>query len=477
MTRPIARRARPVVATALLLVACAAPPERADDAAGDLVSERIGAAPRDGAAADERVAALLAAPLDERGAVEVALARSRAVRAALHHAVAAAHAARAEAAPGNPLVDVLVRWPHGGGGPLVDAGASFALLDVLRLPARCTAADVAVRAAALDAADAILMRVTEVRAAWGDAAAAGERELLAADAVEAADVAAELASRQYEAGTLGRLDLLRHQAFAAEERAELERARGATAVARERLVRALGLHGAEAAVEVTPGVPDVAAETRDAAALERRAVERRLDVERARVALVLARLAAGAADDARPLPDLEAGVSFERDTDGSRSTGPSFGFELPLSPRGAHEAASAAAAEREAAARLYDVAVVARSEVREARAELDAALRVVARLRDELVPLRADAVAEAQLHYNGMLVGVYDVLAERRDAMRARAALVDARQAAWHARVRLDAALGGEPLRGADVRDVTPPAAAPPAEPPPAHVHSGHGGH
>ena len=73
-----------------------------------------------------------------------------------------------------------------------------------------------------------------------------------------------------------------------------------------------------------------------------------IDLERARVDVVGTRLAAGLAADESLLPDLEAGVSFERERNGERSTGPTVSVALPLSGREAADAASALASAREA---------------------------------------------------------------------------------------------------------------------------------
>lgn len=478
---PLNRFTRLLVLGLGALTACTTP--SADTLARDLaaVTEmHVGLAPRwqagegPSAAEDRRVRELLSTPLDERGAVEVALIRSRRVQASIEHAIAAALEAHAEAAPANPVIEYLVRWPHGSGGPILDLGLSFGLLDLLRLPGRSDAADLATREASLDAAQAILDLVAEVRRAWIETAATQQLVALDADSVEAAQIAADLAERQFAAGTLPEIDHLRFRAFAAEAHASLDRTRGEAVAAAERLVRALGLHGEDLPVAVAGHLPVLSLPDTMDDDVERRAVTRRIDLERARGSVVAARLAAGLAGDTARLPDLELGASFERESDGSRSTGPSVSLVAPISPREAAFADAAEARAREAEARLFDLAVQIRSEAREAAAALQSAASTAARHRDVILPLRTAIVEQAQLHYNGMLIGVYDLLQEKREELRARRELVEALRAAWIARIDFDVALGGEPPEERGDTDPIGPAPAPVHEGP--HDPTRHGG-
>ena len=121
-----------VVRAALFLAGCATP--RSGEIAWDataVVDEHLGATPRwragDAPTSEEdaHVRDLLSSPLDERGALDVALIRSRRLQALLERAVADSLAAYADAAPKDPVLDFLTRWPHGPGGPIVEARIIF----------------------------------------------------------------------------------------------------------------------------------------------------------------------------------------------------------------------------------------------------------------------------------------------------------------------------------------------------------------
>jgi outer membrane protein TolC len=260
---------------------------------------------------------------------------------------------------------------------------------------------------------------------------------------EAASIAAELADRQHAGGTLAALDADRHRAFRDEALLAGDRSRAEASAAAERLVRALGVFGAEARLPLPAELPEAAPDAVPPGDAEARAVARRIDLEIARLRVLSTRLAAGLAADERILPDLEAGVAYERDAGGERSTGPGVSATLPLSGREAALHASAAASAREAEDRLHDLAVRVRSEARQAAVDLAAARAALLRYRDAIVPRHAAMVEEAQRAYNGMLIGVYDLLAEKREELQARRGMVEALRDYGLARLRFDEALGG----------------------------------
>jgi outer membrane protein TolC len=326
---------------------------------------------------------------------------------------------------------------------MLDAGLAFGLLDFLRLPGRRDAADLDARLAGLESSEEMVRAIHEVRAAWFEAVAARQGLALDETIAEVASIAADLAERQYAVGTLAELDTDRHRVFRDEAFLARDRSRIESSGAVERLVRALGVFGSEAEIRLPDELPPLPLAEATRQDVEASAVSRRIDLERARVDVVATRLAAGLASDERLLPDLEAGVSHERESDGERSTGPAIAVTLPLSGKEAARTASAHSAARAAEDRLHDLAVRIRSEARESVDALAMARTAVERLRDGIVPRRAAMVEEAQRLYNGMLMGVYDLLAEKREELHSRRDLVEALGDYWSAKLRLDEVLGG----------------------------------
>ena len=90
-------------------------------------------------------------------------------------------------------------------------------------------------------------------------------------------------------------------------------------------------------------------------------------------------------------------------------------------------------------------AIDARSEVREAYGAYRAAWDIARHHREEIVPLRARISEENLLRYNGMLIGVFELLADARAQIASVHAAIDALRDFWIAQAELDMALVGKP--------------------------------
>ena len=116
--------------------------------------------------------------------------------------------------------------------------------------------------------------------------------------------------------------------------------------------------------------------------------------------------------------------------------------------------------------RTAELAVRARSEVRESHAAYRTAHDLARRYRDEIVPLRKRMSEENLLRYNGMLISVFELLADSREQAAAVSAAIDALRDYWIAEANLETAL----LTGT-------PGTAPAMRPSPAATPAATGGH
>ena len=109
--------------------------------------------------------------------------------------------------------------------------------------------------------------------------------------------------------------------------------------------------------------------------------------------------------------------------------------------------------------RTAEVAVNARSEVREAYSAYRTAYDLARHYRDEVVPLRKRISDENLLRYNGMLIGVFELLADAREQVAQRHRL---RRGAARLLARRDrpADRADRPLARRRRRDRAPPPAA-----------------
>ena len=93
--------------------------------------------------------------------------------------------------------------------------------------------------------------------------------------------------------------------------------------------------------------------------------------------------------------------------------------------------------------RAADTAVRARSEVREAYGAYRTAFDVARHYREEIVPLRKRISEENVLRYNGMLVSVFELLADARQQVASVSAYIEALRDFWVADATLNTAMTG----------------------------------
>jgi cobalt-zinc-cadmium efflux system outer membrane protein len=119
----------------------------------------------------------------------------------------------------------------------------------------------------------------------------------------------------------------------------------------------------------------------------------------------------------------------------------------------------------------------AASEVALAAQRLHAAQQRFANLRDVIIPLRQRIVEQSQRHYNGMLIGIFELLEAKQDEIRAGEDYVAAQRDYWIARAQLERATGGRLRLSAGPATRTTAPAGSPATAPAAPAQSGHEHH
>ncbi|HYD75684.1 MAG TPA: TolC family protein [Ramlibacter sp.] len=395
---------------------------------------------------------LLAQPLGQAEAVQLALANSPTFQAV----VAQGWSDMAAAAQGGRIANPVFSFERMRAGSELEIGRllSFGLLDLLTLPRRAALARTQSAQAQLQLTRDVVDQVSQVRLAWVRAVAAQEQLGYARQVNRSAQASAELARRMQEAGNFSKLQRARQQAFHADAVAQLASAQHAATAAREDLVRRLGLGDAQAAeLKLPERLPELPAQPRAPGDVTGAALEQRLDVRTARLQLDSAGRAQGL-DLLNALVDTEVGIRRDTrfdDAEGSRATarGWEADIRLPLfdwgdARRAAMDAQSLAAAHR------YDATVrAASSRLREGYSAYRTAYERARHYRDEIVPLRKTISEENVLRYNGMLIGVFELLADHRGQVGAVIAAIDAQQAFWLADAALSASLIGQPLAAA----------------------------
>ena len=137
------------------------------------------------------------------------------------------------------------------------------------------------------------------------------------------------------------------------------------------------------------------------------------------------------------------GYQRNSETGQPRQTGYEIELRLPIFDWGGARVARADHTYMQAVNRAADVAIRARSEVRESYTAYRTAFDLARHYRDEIVPLRKRISEENLLRYNGMLISVFELLADARQQVAAVNAYLDALRDFWHADASLQFALTG----------------------------------
>ena len=291
----------------------------------------------------------------------------------------------------------------------------------------------------------VLSLAADTRKAYFTALAAEETVRYMRQVKQAADASAELARRMEQVGNFNKLQRAREQSFYANAALQLARGEQAQRSTRERLVRLLGLWGAQTQFALPERLPDLPPSPLELPDVEQVALAQRLDVQGARQAAEMTASNLGLTRTTRFVNVLELGLARNSSNEAPTQRGWEIGFELPLFDWGGARVARAEAIYMQTLHRAAETAINARSEVREAYTGYRSAYDIARHHRDELVPLNQRIAEENVLRYNGMLIGVFELLADARTQIASVNASIEALRDFWIAQADLDMALIGKP--------------------------------
>ena len=397
----------------------------------------------DQAAIDQRVAALLARPLSTDDAVQLALLNNRGLQASLQElGIGEAERVQAGRLP-NPGFSFgrLTR----GGEVEIERGLHFNLARLLALPQMQALESRRFAQTQGSVTLAVLALAADTRKAHVNAVAAEETVRYRRQVMQAAEASAELARRMAQVGNFNKLQQAREQSFYADAALTLAQAMQAQRATRERLTRLLGLWGEQTGFTLPERLPDLPPAPIDQPDIERSAMAQRLDVQGATLAAEQTAKNLGLTRTTRWVNVLEFGAVRNSSNELPTQRGWELGFELPLFDWGDARIARAEAVYMQALHRAAETAVNARSEVREAYGNYRSAYDIARHHRDELVPLRKQIADENLLRYNGMLIGVFELLADARTQVASVNASIEALRDFWLAQADLEMALIGKP--------------------------------
>ncbi len=392
---------------------------------------------------DQRVAELLAKPLSVDDAVQLALLNNRGLQATFQDlGIGESELVQASRLP-NPGFS-FGRTSRGDERE-IDRGLHFNLARLIALPAISQMEARRFEQTKGMVAMSVLSLAADTRKAYYNALAAEETLRYMRQVRQAADASAELARRMEQVGNFNKLQRAREQVFQADALLNLARSEQAQRATRERLTRLLGLWGAQTQFTLPERLPDLPKEVTDQPDIERVALARRLDVQGARLAAEQTARNLGLTRTTRFINVLELGVLRNSSNEAPTQRGWEISVELPLFDWGGARVARAEAIYMQTVHRAAQIAIEARSEVREAYTGYRSAFDIARHHRDELVPLRQRIAEENLLRYNGMLIGVFELLADARAQIVGVNNAIESLRDFWLAQADLDMALIGKP--------------------------------
>jgi cobalt-zinc-cadmium efflux system outer membrane protein len=440
-----------VVVAAAGLAGCATAP--IDSGFGDvqrIAAERTGAIVQwDRHTADDRavaacVHALLAKELTAGQAVQIALLNNHNLQATFEDlGIAQADLVQAGLLK-NPIFDLGVRVPtRPPSNTYVDINVTEDFINVFFLPARRRLAHAQLEQVKSRVTSEVLTLATDTKAAFYAYQAAEQLVELRRSIADATAASLNAAKRLHDAGNNMDLDFINSKAQDARAKVDLADSQADAADARERLNDLMGLWGDDTAWTTAHRLPDLPAREVQRQGLETLAIRQRTDLGAARQDIAVHAQALGLTEQTRFLAETNIGAEGERETDGQWRIGPSFSLPIPLFDQGQAAIPRAQAVLIQSQQRYLALAVDVRSQVRAAAIRMFSARAKAQLYHDQVLPLQEQVVAQTQLQYNGMLVGVFQLLQVRRDQIDVARQYIESLRDYWTARAALERAIGG----------------------------------
>ncbi|WP_019568167.1 TolC family protein [Thioalkalivibrio sp. ALMg13-2] len=344
----------------------------------------------------------------------------------------------------NPSLSLSVMRPEGGGGNEYGVGLAWGISGLLMRGSRQEMARSHWESTRLQLAEGMVALASDTERAWYDAVAARQRAEVQRLESRAADLGARLGERFYDAGNISDLQRAHLRIRAAESRLKLEDARQREREARLRLAHLMGLPGEVDDWELPKELPLPLAEVEERQALVDQALEQRLDLRALDHALDGLTEGVALVRRYRWMGDIEPGLEFEREGDGTRLWGGGISFTLPIFNQNQAGIGRAEARLADGEARRESLVQAVTNDVHQHFERLAHHRNRFGVLQDDLLPARELATERLQERVNFMFDDVFDLLAIKQEELAAWQKTVAALGDYWQARAALAHAVAGE---------------------------------
>ena len=386
--------------------------------------------------AAEKLRSLLQRKLTADDAVQIALLNNRDLQA-VYTELGVAQADLVQAGLfRNPILDAAVLFPLSGVRPDLQLTMVISFLDALYVPLRKRVAAAQFEAAKFQVTGVVLDFAVQVRAAFYEHQANEQLLELRQSIVQALTASYEVSRLLYEAGNITDLTLARDRASMEASKLALRSAEVAARQSRERLNSFMGTWGEDTKWDIDGRLSEIPSEPPRMTGIEQAALTRSLDLSHARQRILVAGQQLGYDRATALIPALDLGVGAEREE--GWKVGPVLSVPIPLFDQGQARIGRALAELRRAQQEYYALGVRIRAVARAAQDRLQGAQDRAVYYRDILLPLQERIVNEAQLQYNAMQIGIFQLLRDREQQIETGVAYVEALREYWLARADLE---------------------------------------
>ncbi len=455
---PLLRLASSLLLTLPLLSGCAAWSSSSDLArVRDLANSPVAfdlpqgdADEPDNLVTNQDVELLLQEPLDVDTAVQVALLNNRTLRAELRElGIERGQLIQARVLP-NPVFEFEALPERQSA---YELRVEYDLTDVILAPLRAKAAAAHLDAARYDAAASVIELGYQVRQAFYAVQAAQQRLAIAQRSLDALAAGRDAADALRESGGMRELDAATRVTAYERGRIAVSQLELELTERRERLTRLLGLHGDEIEWTVSAALAPVPEAPPDVDEIETRAVDTSLELAATRSKLEALARETGVSRTEGWLPEIAVDVhALAAPPEGASPTTPMdnrwrFGggvsLEVPLANRNQGTTRAKEAEFDGMTERYVGLAIDVRSAARNARNLVLTTHGQARHFADVVMPAQQKVVDETLLQYNAMQIGVFELLATKRDQLDLQLAEIDAIESYWAAVAAYEALIAG----------------------------------
>ncbi len=397
-------------------------------------------------ATKEEVNKLLPDGLTEDDAVRIALLNNRKLQASFEEiGVTKADLVQVGLFT-NPKLTAVFRFPFKGGGTDIEAVLPIRISDLWQIPLRKKVAAIRLEATMIQMSEEILKTVAEAKKAHSEYVALlalrDETEKIKKQMEELRD---HLIYRQ-KFGYTSDLDIYMAKAAIIDKEAELARIQKESKVARMRLNRVLGLCPDQFGYEVIGSLPEEFRPLPDLEIMITHALSMRPDVQIAKLKIEDSRRVL-ALERKRIFTNVEAGIGYARESEGTEFFGPELEIQLPLFDQNQAQIAKAEYRVRQAEKELQAKIGVVREEVSAALERLSFARREVNLIRNQILPMRKGSVGYAEKYFNAMQINMLYLLEARQKLSETQRRFIESLREQQNAIIELERILGGMILR------------------------------